>query len=316
MLPRIKAGGLMCIPDPHVAATPPGQRLEGYCGQVLAKIQACLDAARDLDLAPVIPGDLFHWPRENPNSLLVDLIALFAAQRPYVLVGNHDKYQARFTRDVSLAVLEAAGVVRLMAEPGPAFWLDTPQGPVLVGGSPDGSPLPRSVERDDALAVVWLSHHGVAFPDIHGGFIAPREIPGVDWVINGHIHRPQPMVTLGCTRWANPGNITRLTFSASTKARVPAAAIWRPGAPELEPWVVPHLPFEQVFPDQPFPTEADFEERRSLFLKGLERLAWRRTQEGLGLNQFLSANLNPEHPETALIWKLYEEVAHAPSSAP
>ena len=313
MLPRIEGQGLFCIPDAHVAATPPGQRLEGYQAQILDKIRACLVRAVELDLVPVFLGDLFHWPRENPNSLLVELIDILGPHQPFVLVGNHDKYLARFTRDVSLAVLQAAGAVRVMSEPGPVFWLDTPAGAVLVGASPDASPLPRVVDKDGAVAVVWLTHHSVSFPEFPERLVQPKEIPGLDWVINGHIHRPQPMVVAGQTRWVNPGNITRLTFSAGTKVRVPAASIWRPGREELEPWVVPHLPFDQVFPDQPFPPEKSLEERKSLFLKGLERLSWRRTQEGLGLKQFLTANLNPENPETKLILQLYQEVAGAPS---
>jgi hypothetical protein len=308
-LPKIEAKGLLIIPDPHVAATPPGQRLEGYREQILAKLSACLEHARAEGLHVVIPGDLFHWPRENPNGLVVELIELFGPHRPSVLVGNHDKYLARFTRDTSLAVLDAAGVVRLMSEAGPAFRLATPSGPVLVGGSPDGTPLPRQVDPDGCEATVWFSHHSVSFPDFKDRLIFPREIPGLDWLVNGHIHRPQPMVVKGCTRWCNPGNITRLTFSRSTLERVPAASIWRPGIEALESWPVPVLPFAQVFPDQPFPPEPGPEESKSLFLKGLERLAWRRTQEGLGLKDFLSANLNPEHPETALVWELYEEVA-------
>ena len=308
-LPRIKAEGLMIVCDPHVAATPPGHRLEGYREQVLAKLAACLEQARTLNLHTVIAGDLFHWPRENPNSLVVELIELFRPHQPSVLVGNHDKYLARFTRDVSLAGLDAAGAVRLMSEPGPAFLLETPAGQVLAGGSPDGSFLPRQVDRDGALETIWFSHHNITFPDHEGLVLEPREIPGLDWLVNGHIHRPQPMVAAGATRWCNPGNITRLTFSARTKARVPAASIWRPGAQELETWPVPILPWEKVFPDQPFAPEPDAKERHSLFLKGLERLAWRRTQEGLGLKDFLSANLSPEHAETPLIWELYEEVA-------
>lgn len=308
-LPRIEAEGLLIVPDAHVAATPPGQRLEGYREQILAKVAACLERAAELGLHPLFPGDLFHWPRENPNSLVVELIELFRPHKPTVLVGNHDKYLARFTRDVSLAVLDAAGVVRLVDEPGPCLRLETSRGAVLVGGSPDGSPLPRHVERGDAVETVWFTHHSISFPDFQDRMLFPREIPGLDWLVNGHIHRPQPMVVKGATRWCNPGNITRLTFTARTRERVPAASIWRPGIQELERWPVPVLPFEQVFPDQPFAPEPGPEERKSLFLKGLERLAWRRTQEGLGLREFLSANLNPENPETGLIWELYEEVA-------
>jgi DNA repair exonuclease SbcCD nuclease subunit len=310
-LPRYEASGLFCIPDAHIAATPPGQRLEGYKDQVLDKIAACLAQAARIDCLPVFLGDLFHWPRENPNDLLVALIELFAPVKPYVLVGNHDKYQARYTRDVSLAVLDAAGAVRVISEPGPVFHLLTPTGAALVGASPDATPLPRSFDKEEGVAVVWLTHHGIGFPDFPDRQIRPREIPGVDWIINGHIHRPQPTVRMGSTTWANPGNITRLSFARRTLTRVPAASIWRPGMTELEKWPVPHLPFYSVFPDQEFPPEIDLPEQESRFVKGLERLAWKRTREGQGLREFLAANLNPEHPETSLIWELYQEAANA-----
>jgi hypothetical protein len=91
--------------------------------------------------------------------------------------------------------------------------------------------------------------------------------------------------------------------------RRPGAMLWRPGAEELEVWEAPHLPFDQVFPDQEFPPEEEEQESASRFLSGLERLAWRRTREGTGLKQFLEENLADE-PESRLIWELYEEVVH------
>ena len=67
--------------------------------------------------------------------------------------------------------------------------------------------------------------------------------------------------------------------------------------------------FAEVFPDQELPAEGPpVAAHAAAFLQGLERLAWRRTAEGAGLRDFLYANLNPELPESALIWELYEEV--------
>ena len=74
---------------------------------------------------------------------------------------------------------------------------------------------------------------------------------------------------------------------------------------------VPFLPFNEVFPDEePPPEESPSEE--SAFLTGLARLAGRRTSEGVGLKQFLEANLNPEREEYSLIWELYQEVVRGP----
>lgn len=313
-LDRVRANGLFLVADPHLADHPPGQRLQGYLEQIMSKLAACLDRADELSLAPVILGDLFHWPRDNSNRMLVDLIRLFGPRtgdrRVRVLVGNHDKYQSRFTDDVSLAVLETAGAVTLMKEYGPQFVLETPEGEALVCASPDGSPLPKGYEREegDPETVIWLTHHNIRFPEFIDRAYSIKELPGVDWVINGHIHRPQPTVVKGQTTWANPGNVTRLTFTHRSKVREPAAAIWTPGCAELATWVVPHLSFDQVFPDQELPPEAQETEGESNFIKGLERLAWQRTHEGTGLKQFLTDNLSVETPEGKLIWDLYEEV--------
>ncbi len=309
-LPRVQAAGLLLIGDPHLADTPPGQRLPGFREQILAKLAACLEFAAAKRLAPVILGDLFHWPRDNSNAMLVELIRLFAPQRPFVLVGNHDKYQARLTTDVSLAVLREADAVRLMEEPGPQFLLQTPPAEALICASPDAAPLPGFFEHgpDTPTHVLWLTHHNIRFPEFETRAHVIREIPGVTWVVNGHIHRPQPTVRQGMTTWANPGNITRLTFTRRSLERRPAAHVWRPGVEELERFEIPHLPFAQVFPDQEFPPEEQEAEGESRFIEGLERLAWKRTSEGTGLRQFLQANMNPELPETPLIWELYEEV--------
>ncbi|SKA92677.1 DNA repair exonuclease SbcCD nuclease subunit [Paucidesulfovibrio gracilis DSM 16080] len=310
-LPRVRGNGLFLIGDPHVADIPPGHRLPGYREQVLSKLAACLDRARELEMPVVLLGDLFHRPRDNSNTLLVELMSLFRPHRPFVLVGNHDKHLARWTRDVSLAVLGEAGVIRLMQEPGLQFVLETPEAKVVVGATPDGHRLPRGLDREyvpDEATVLWFTHHNISFPDFLDRAGRIKELPGIDWLINGHIHRPQPQVQAGSTTWANPGNITRLTFSRRSSEKIPAAAIWTPGCEELTSWQVPHEPFYDVFPRQEFPPEEQEEHGESRFLEGLERLAMRRSSEGTGLREFLQANLNPEQPESALIWALYKEV--------
>jgi DNA repair exonuclease SbcCD nuclease subunit len=256
-LPVVRAHGLLFVADPHVAALPPMQRLEGYREQVLDKVRFCLQTARKQDLVPVFLGDLFHWPRGNPQGLLVELVEMFRPYMPWVLVGNHDKYLERLTPDVSLAVLQTAGVIRLIDHAGPVFRLKTPAQTVLLGASPNGYPLPAFFPATDDASVIWISHHNVGFRDFRDKAIAIREISGIDWVVNGHIHRPQPSEKKGQTTWANPGNITRLSFTKRTLARVPVATVWRPGYEDLERVAIPHLPFEQIFPEQAFPVEEE-----------------------------------------------------------
>ncbi|XPV76441.1 MAG: metallophosphoesterase [Desulfovibrio sp.] len=308
-LPVEEAEGFFFVADPHVADTPVGQRLSGYREQILEKIRACLGEARARNLCPVFLGDLFNWPRDNSNSLLIELMELFRPYKPWVLVGNHDKYQARFTSDVSLSVLKAAGVINLMSDVGPQFVLHTSEGDVLLGASPDGTDIPKIYEREDGCpeTVFWVSHHNVSFPDFPDKKCAIKEISGVDWLVNGHIHRPQPTLKKGMTTWTNPGNISRVAFSQRSKERKPEASFWKHGFTDLKKWEVPHLPFEEVFPDQDFPDSVEPTER-SKFIDGLERLSWRKTQEGTGLKQFLEENLEDKAPASELIWQLYNEV--------
>jgi len=313
-LDTICANGLFFIADPHLADNPPGQRLDGYLDQIMSKLEACLDRAEALGMVPVILGDLFHLPRDNSNRMLVDLIRVFGSRKKdkmvWALVGNHDKYQSRFTGDISIAVLEAAGVLRLMKKDGPQFILETDGDSTLVCASPDGTPLPKGYDRqpDDPKTVVWLTHHNIQFPEFIDRAYSIRELPGIDWIVNGHIHRPQQTITKGQTTWANPGNITRLTFTHRSMVRQPAAAIWTPGCTELDKWVVPFETFDTVFPDQDMLTEEHESQGESMFIQGLERLAWQRTSEGTGLGQFLKDNLTRDTPEGKLIWGLYEEV--------
>ncbi|GAB7079055.1 metallophosphoesterase family protein [Megalodesulfovibrio paquesii] len=314
-IPTIACSGILFFTDIHLAGTPPGQRLPGYTEQTLAKLAFCLEQAVARDLLPVICGDLFHWPRENPNTLLIRCIELFKplAETPlkcWVLVGNHDKWQANYTDDVSMAVLESAGVIHVMKTAGPQCRLAAGGQLALLGASPDMSPLPKAVERHGEDTVLWVSHHGLGFPDYADQRQPLRELPGVDWLINGHLHQPQPPQRRGMTTWVNIGSLTRMSFAPRVKERRPAAAIWRPGATALERLEVPFLPFEEVFPDQPFPEMQVKEGGESLFLKGLERLTWRRTHEGAGLRQFLEDNLDPALPESTIILKLYEEISH------
>jgi hypothetical protein len=238
------------VADPHVADEPPFERQGDYGHQVLEKLRFCLRTASDFGLIPIFLGDMFHWPVDNSHDLLDKLVQLFAPHVPWVLVGNHDKHldMQILTPDVSLVRLQNHGVIRIIAQPGPVFRLETPEQTILLCATPDGYALPNFFHAPNGETVIWIGHHNVAFADFRDKPVPIREIPGVHWMINGHIHRPQPSEVRGMTRWVNPGNITRLTLTPYTMKRQPAAAIWRPGCEDLERVVIPHLPIEAIFP--------------------------------------------------------------------
>jgi predicted phosphodiesterase len=301
--------GLLFIGDPHVAASPPGYRLDDYAQATLGKLAVALETAREHNLLAIILGDLFHLPRNNPNSLLVALIELFRHSLPFVLVGNHDKHEARLTRDVSLAVIQAADVIRLIDRAGPVCSLQVAEWRVLLGASPDWTPLPIQVDKGAHDLVIWLTHHDLGFPGYDAARVPLKEIPGVDMVVNGHLHTPKPPRQCGGTTWFNPGGISRLTLSPHTRDLTPSVFIWKPPDRELAPVPLPHRPFSEIFPELTGQDEQSSEQDpESLFIKGLENLLIRKTTEGVGLKTFLEANLIPDDPIDIYILDLYEEV--------
>ena len=301
--------GVLFIGDPHLASRNPGFRRDDYPRVLLDKLRWCLGEAREQGLLAVLLGDLFHWPRENANWLLVALMDLLAAQPVLAIPGNHDCHEDELTEHDSLMVLARAGRLTLIDRDGP--WLGAVRGhPLVLGGTAWGQPLPEEVapprytpapEREPT--VVWITHHDVVFsgPEIPR-YVIPRPIPGVDLVVNGHIHCREPVLVRGETTWLNPGNIARVSRDEVIRAHRPAALRldldgprrWRTTFIE-----VPHQPFEEVFYDEVLAAAEAEPDDGSPFVRGLKELAARRTDSGAGLVYFLEKNLPGVAPPVA-----------------
>lgn len=150
--------------------------------------------------------------------------------------------------------------------------------------------------------VFWATHHHVAFSGYaEEARVRPREIPGIDAVVNGHLHRPQEDIRTGGTTWLNPGNIARVTRGDASRERTPAVLridIGGEGEPgwRAERIVVPHEPFDAVFHAVEV---APVGSVGSSFVRGLEQLATLRTEYGAGLMSFLEQNLADFEPPVA-----------------
>ena len=291
--------GLFVVGDPHLASRVPGFRRDDYPQVILRKLEWCLDYARAHRLLPAILGDFFHWPRDNANWLLGRLLELLGDEvlgEVLGICGNHDSTENQLGEDDSLMVIVRSGRLRLLDRTGP--WAGRMGGrPVLVGGTSWGQRLPESFNperppEDKTPIVFWLAHHDVSFPGYEeNGRFRPFPIPGIDAVINGHIHRALEDMVAGETTWLNPGNIARIARSDLTRSHVPSALRidvdglgWRKERVE-----VPHDPFEAVF--HPELVLDAVEAKESSFVRGLADLVARRTQSGAGLMEFLAKNL-------------------------
>jgi DNA repair exonuclease SbcCD nuclease subunit len=306
--------GLLCIGDPHLASRVPGYRKDDYPRAILDKLTWALNYAWDHRLLPAILGDLFHWPRDNANRLLVRLLELF--ERTVLgIAGNHDCKENELGADDALSVLWASGRLCLLERSGP--WCGSMGGrTVIVGGTAWGQPLPTEFDASNVTAdqsdplVIWLVHHDIRFPGYPGfSRVDPYEIPGVDVVVNGHIHRPLADIVTGATTWVNPGNITRVRRDDADRVRRPCilrinvqTSGWEKQAVEI-----PSLPYEEVFHEEIVSSDIPVDE--SVFVRGLAELESLRTQEGVGLKAFLEQNLGQfDERVAAEIRTLAEEV--------
>jgi len=296
--------GLLLIGDPHLEGRQPGFRKDDYPQVILEKLAWCLNYAAEERLLPAILGDLFDKPRDNPNWLLVRLLEMLQTE-VLGLYGNHDvHYNPELTADDSLSLLVTSGRIRLVSESAP--WQGTICGrPVVVGGSSYRQKIPKTYapppREDSATAplVIWLTHHDILIPGYDEGRIKPREIEGIDLVINGHIHRRLADIQSGKTLWLTPGNISRRSRSDANRAHLPSALridVATDGY-ELKYIEIPHQSFDDVFHEAVVETaEAS---GASAFVAGLAELQARRTESGAGLMEFLEQNLSQFDSEVA-----------------
>jgi hypothetical protein len=147
--------------------------------------------------------------------------------------------------------------------------------------------------------VIWLAHHDILIPGYDEGRIKPYAIPGVDLLINGHIHRRLEEQICGFTRWLTPGNISRRVRNDATRTHVPA--VLRIDVAPVEYTLayveVPHRPFDEVFHEAVLDSPVVAGE--SAFVTGLAELQARRTASGAGLHEFLQQNVTQFSPAVA-----------------
>lgn len=306
--------GLLLIGDPHLEGRAPGFRKDDYPNVILDKLAWCLAYAEQNRLLPAILGDLFDKPRDNPNWLISRLLDILRGE-VLGLYGNHDvHYNPELTPDDSLNLLVGAGRIRLVSADAP--WRGTVGGrPVVVGGSSYRKPIPEQFTKEAVDAadceplVVWLTHHDILIPGYDEGRIKPVEIPGVDLLVNGHIHRHLEDVQQGGTLWLTPGNISRRARSDASRLHVPSALRINvtPQSYAVERVVIPHGKFEDVFHEAV--VESEVQTEGSAFIAGLAELQSRRTVGGAGLLEFLHQNLSQYEPDVAdEIMNLTQEV--------
>lgn len=309
--------GLLIIGDPHLESRIPGFRKDNYPRVVLDKIAWCLGYGNDNNLLPIFLGDVFHLPRDNANWMLGELMLLFH-QGVIGIYGNHDVRQNELNQDDSLDVLVKASKYQLLNEK--SLWQGQMNGqPIVIGGTSWGQLLPRRFTPPDSHyispLVFWIAHHDINLPEYEGRF-DPYEIPGINVVINGHIHRRLENVLCGSTLWITPGNIARRARNDATKQHVPSILRIdiKVGEWSCHYVEVPHKPFDEVFHEAVTPDLTIWDDKtisNSAFVAGLAELLSRKTEAAAGLMAFLEVNLEQFEDAVAQeIMKLAKEITN------
>jgi len=110
----------------------------------------------------VLLGDLFDFPRDNANWLIVRLLNMLDAT--LAISGNHDCKENQLGENDTLSVLVAAGRLRLLDEQHP--WVGVINNrPVLIGGTCWGEYFPKSFDPIPHLSASGLitQHSALVF---------------------------------------------------------------------------------------------------------------------------------------------------------
>ena len=330
--------GLLFIGDPHLEARVPGFRKDDYPQVALKKLRWCLDYAKQNELQAILLGDLFQLPQDNPNWLLsaiIETINESIGEPLPAIYGNHDVRENSLKPNDSIHILFSGGHLQRLSAETP--WRGTVSGrTTVVGGTVWGESIPAGLPGggNPAELAVWITHHDILIPGYEeSGRVRPKELPGIDLIVNGHIHRRLEPVSKGGTHWITAGNITRRTRSDASRDHVPAVLCLRSAEEDNEEdahppvaekfsfqsqrgqqWVirwltVPHKPFDSVFHPE-VASESTQSEQGSGFVADLRELTARRTDSGAGLNKFLQQHMEEFEPIVAKeIMRLADEVS-------
>src|SRR5882757_4789520 len=107
--------GLLFIGDPHLSSRAPGFRKDDYPATILEKLRWSLDYARENQLRPILLGDLFDFPRDNANWLIVRLLPLLEDET-LAIYGNHDCKENTLDENDTLSILVHANKIKLLDE--------------------------------------------------------------------------------------------------------------------------------------------------------------------------------------------------------
>ena len=230
---------LLVIGDVHICDHSPGRRQDGFKDHIMAKLEECLEIAREREATHIIfMGDIFHLKAANRVShrLVQELVRLMQRFKVpvYILVGNHDitDYSLESISKQPIGVLGLTDNVHLLTTEPVDLADDMRVFP--VPGIHDATLEDFQVERVNKRDIM-LVHQSIV-PDIekepevfrHVLFDA-KEVAkqtDVNIILYGHQHRQDGIYAVeredGTKAvFSNQGAISRLTIDDNDVNKIP-----------------------------------------------------------------------------------------------
>ncbi len=226
----VEAAGILFIGDPHLCSTRVGRRTDAPAVSTLNNLIQAGELCTQKNLLPVVLGDLFHHSDDSKLWMLnrFSRIAQTFPTVPIVLGGNHDMAQTSLSEDDALDLLGVTKVIQVISESGLVGIYAIAGKRVALSACLHEDEIPDEIPRPDGVDVhILITHHDLAFGGSYPGAGPLKEIKGVDMVVNGHMHKTAPSVTVGQTTLHNPGNINRLSVDVLNHEE--AVWSWAPG---------------------------------------------------------------------------------------
>lgn len=236
------------VGDPQFSSKKPRYRIEENDSEWLtistSKLIYINDRAIKERAQIYILGDLTELPQDMAPDLLA--ILFVEAKKAHeagltwrVLWGNHDMVDVGPTNNTVLGLLSLSGLIIDFRESKmqETLTLKPSKGEIVniqIGGTPFGMELPERIDSFNNEKVFWLTHMDVALGSSpYPGAEEPYEIPGIDFIINGHDHHTKELTWKGKTAWLTTGNILRR--KRSDRDHKPVFFEWAPGMDVPQP---------------------------------------------------------------------------------
>lgn len=230
------ANGFLVINDSHLDDTAPSSRVDDYPSSVLSKFHAAVEFANQNKLIICNAGDILGHSVLKSESYKYQIMQIIGSSLYPILAipGNHDMSASKLSEKDTLWLISTFTNMDVIVDTGiiDVIELHTDHGVrmVGVGGSPYGQPLPQGGVDwgTDVSLGLWLTHHNLPFSSHYKkqATSAFMPLPGVDIVMNGHLHHAAPPVKSGETTYYNNGSIART--KSNERERTPCGTVILP----------------------------------------------------------------------------------------